>query len=137
MRGLEPPTSASQTLTLEARIHQGINKVNLAKLSNWYLTDRINTKGLTHFSQVTIEGHFRRLLQDFDTVPNSIQLDSTNNIYCAGEADYAGINIFLVKNPQAEPPTTVIPGYDMQVLILVGSVVITIVVIRKIRNNNK
>ena len=71
VRGLEPPTSASQTLTLEAK---GINGVNLAKLSHWYLTDRINTKGLTHFSQVTIEGHFRRLLQDFDTVPNSLQL---------------------------------------------------------------
>ena len=71
MRGLEPPTSASQTLHFEAK---RINKVGLANLSNWYLTDRINTKGLTYYSQVTIEGHFRRLLQDFDTVPNSIQL---------------------------------------------------------------
>jgi site-specific recombinase XerD len=72
--GFEPPTSASQTLNFEARLHQGTNKANLARLSNWYLTDRINTKGLTHFSQVTIEGHFKRLLHDFDTVPNSIQL---------------------------------------------------------------
>ncbi|MFC1871543.1 tyrosine-type recombinase/integrase [Chloroflexota bacterium] len=71
MRGLEPPTSASQTLTFERK---GINKVNLAQLSNWYLTDRINTKGLTYFSQITIKGHFRQLLQDFDIVPNSIQL---------------------------------------------------------------
>ncbi len=71
MRGLEPPTSASQTLNFEAK---GINKANLAKLSNWYLTDRINTKGLTHFSQITIERHFRQLLQDFDTLPNSLQL---------------------------------------------------------------
>jgi len=71
VRGLEPPTSASQTLHFEAK---RINKVGLANLSNWYLTDRINTKGLTYYSQVTIEGHFRRLLQDFDTVPNSIQL---------------------------------------------------------------
>ena len=69
-RGLEPPTSASRTLEVKAI---GTNK-NLAKLSSWYLADRINTKGLTHFSQVTIEAHFRRLLQDFDTVPNSIQL---------------------------------------------------------------
>jgi len=74
VRGLEPPTSASQTLYFEARTHKGINKNKLASLSNWYLTDRINTKGLTQYSQITIEGHFRRLLQDFDTVPNSIQL---------------------------------------------------------------
>jgi len=74
VRGLEPPTSASQTLNFEAKKHQGINKNNLATLSNWYLTDRINTKGLTHFSQVTIEGHFKRLLHNFDNVPNSIQL---------------------------------------------------------------
>jgi len=74
VRGFEPPTSASQTLVFEAKKHHGINKVGLAKLSHWYLTDRINTKGLTYFSQVTIEGHFRRLLHDFDTVPNSIQL---------------------------------------------------------------
>jgi len=73
VRGLEPPTSASQTLNLEAKKHVGINK-NLARLSSWYISDRINTKGLTHFSQITIEGHFKRLLQDFDTVPNSIQL---------------------------------------------------------------
>jgi len=74
VRGLEPPTSASQTLNVEAKNRLGINKNNLARLSNWYLTDRINTKGLTHFSKITIEGHFRRLLQDFDSVPNSIQL---------------------------------------------------------------
>ncbi|MFC2044722.1 tyrosine-type recombinase/integrase [Chloroflexota bacterium] len=74
MRGFEPPASASQTLTYEAKTPHGSNKTNLAKLSSWYLADRINTKGLTHFSQVTIEGHFRRLLQDFETVPNSIQL---------------------------------------------------------------
>jgi len=73
VRGFEPPTLASQTLKFEAKKYIGINK-NLAKLSSWYISDRINTKGLTHFSQVTIEGHFRRLLQDFDTVPNSIQL---------------------------------------------------------------
>jgi site-specific recombinase XerD len=71
--GFEPPTSASRTLEIEAKKHIGINK-NLANLSSWYIADRINTKGLTHFSQVTIEGHFRRLLQDFDTIPNSIQL---------------------------------------------------------------
>jgi hypothetical protein len=73
-RGLEPPTSASRTLTFEAKKQVGINKNNLAKLSNWYLADRINTKGLTHFSQITIEGHFRQLLQDFETIPNSLQL---------------------------------------------------------------
>ena len=72
--GFEPPTSASRTLTFEAKTGSGSNKTNLARLSNWYLADRINTKGLTHFSQITIEGHFRRLLQEFDTVPNSIQL---------------------------------------------------------------
>jgi len=70
-RGFEPPTSASRTLNFEAK---GINKINLAELSNWYLTDRINTKGLTHSSQVTIERHFRHLLQDFETLPNSLQL---------------------------------------------------------------
>ncbi len=74
VRGLEPPTSASQTLTFEAKTSYGSNKTNLARLSNWYLVDRINTKGLTHFSQVTIEGHFRRLLQEFETVPNSVEL---------------------------------------------------------------
>lgn len=73
-RGLEPPSSASRTLTFEAKKQVGINKNNLAKLSNWYLADRINTKGLTHFSQITIEGHFRQLLQDFETIPNSLQL---------------------------------------------------------------
>jgi site-specific recombinase XerD len=72
--GFEPPTSASQTVSFEARIPHRINKVKLAALSNWYLTDRINTKGLTHFSQVSIEGHFRRLCLDFETLPNSIQL---------------------------------------------------------------
>jgi len=73
-RGFEPPTSASRTLTFEAKTNYGSNKTNLARLSNWYLADRINTRGLTHFSQVTIEGHFRRLLQDFETIPNSVQL---------------------------------------------------------------
>ncbi|KPK19730.1 MAG: hypothetical protein AMJ70_08590, partial [Dehalococcoidia bacterium SG8_51_3] len=55
-RGFEPPTSASRTLNFEAK---GINKINLAELSNWYLTDRINTKGLTNSSQVTIERQSR------------------------------------------------------------------------------
>ena len=73
-RGLEPPTSASRTLTYEARTSAGSNKPDLATLSKWYLSDRINTRGLTHFSQVTIESHFRRLLQDFQTVPNSVEL---------------------------------------------------------------
>jgi hypothetical protein len=40
----------------------GLTKNNLAKVSNWYLTDRINTRGLTDFSQITIERHFRQLL---------------------------------------------------------------------------
>jgi site-specific recombinase XerD len=71
--GFEPPTSASQTPKVEAKKPIGINK-NLVKLSSWYISDRINTKGLTYYSQVTIKGHFRRLLQDFDTIPNSIQL---------------------------------------------------------------
>ncbi|MFC2021925.1 tyrosine-type recombinase/integrase [Chloroflexota bacterium] len=84
MRGLEPPTSASQTLNFEAKTRLGINRNNLAKLSSWYLTDRINTKGLTHFSQITIEGHFRRLLHDFDTVPNSIQLSEWLGKYSPG-----------------------------------------------------
>ena len=74
MRGFEPPTSASRTIAPEAKIPQGINKANLAKLSNWYVTDRINTKGLTHYSQITIKSHFRQLLQDFETLPNSLQL---------------------------------------------------------------
>ena len=72
--GLEPPTSASQRVAHEAKTHQGINKGNLARLSSWYLTDRINTKGITHFSQVTIELHFKYLLRDFDSLPNSFQL---------------------------------------------------------------
>ncbi|MFC2017874.1 tyrosine-type recombinase/integrase [Chloroflexota bacterium] len=71
--GLEPPTSASRTLKTKAKKHVGINK-NLAELSRWYISDRINTKGLTNSSQVTIEAHFKRLLQDFDTIPSSIQL---------------------------------------------------------------
>ncbi len=74
VRGFEPPASASQTIASKAKIYTGINKVNLATLSNWYLTDRISTKGLTHFSQITIEGHFRQLLKDFETLPNSMQL---------------------------------------------------------------
>ena len=61
VRGLEPPTSASQTLKIEAKKHIEVNR-NLAKLSSRYISDRINTKGLTYFNQVTIEGHFRRLL---------------------------------------------------------------------------
>ena len=73
-RGFEPPTSASRTLTFEAKAGCGSNKTNLAGLSNWYLADRINTRGLTYFSRVTIEGHFRRLLQDYDTIPDSVQL---------------------------------------------------------------
>jgi site-specific recombinase XerD len=71
VRGLEPPTSASQTLNFEAK---GLNKVNLFKLSNWYLTDRINTKGLKYSSQITIKRHFKQLLQDYKTIPNSLQL---------------------------------------------------------------
>jgi hypothetical protein len=73
-RGFEPPTSASRTLKNEAKKHVGINKNNLAKLSNWYLTDRINARGLADFSQITIERHFRQLLEDFGTIPNSLQL---------------------------------------------------------------
>ncbi len=73
MRGLEPPTSASRRVNFEAKKHIGINK-NLAELSSWYISDRINTKGLTQFSQITIKAHFRRLLKDFDTLPNSMQL---------------------------------------------------------------
>ena len=73
-RGFEPPTSASRTLTFEAKTGYGSNKTNLARLSDWYLADRINTRGLTHFSQITIEGHFRRLLQDFETIPNPVQI---------------------------------------------------------------
>jgi len=52
----------------------GLTDKNLAKLSNWYITDRINTKGLTHYSQITIKGHFRQLLRDFEAIPNSFQL---------------------------------------------------------------
>jgi len=73
VRGLEPPTSASRRVNFEAKKHIGINK-NLAELSSWYISDRINTKGLTQFSQITIKAHFRRLLKDFDTLPNSMQL---------------------------------------------------------------
>ena len=83
-RGFEPPASASRTLAFEAKTSSGSNKTNLARLSNWYLSDRLNTKGLTHFSQITIEGHFRRLLQDFDTVPNSIQLSEWLGKYSPG-----------------------------------------------------
>ncbi|MFC1905839.1 tyrosine-type recombinase/integrase [Chloroflexota bacterium] len=68
----------------EAKKHVGINKNNLAKLSNWYLTDRINTKGLTYYSQVTIKSHFRRLLQDFDIIPDSIQLSEWLGQYSPG-----------------------------------------------------
>jgi site-specific recombinase XerD len=58
----------------EAKNRHGSNKLNLEELSNWYLTDRINTKGLTHFSQITIEGHFRQLKKDFKEVPSLQQL---------------------------------------------------------------
>ena len=84
VRGLEPPTSASQTVVPKAKKHEGINKGNLDQLSDWYLNDRINTKGLTRFSQVTMEGHFKRLIQDFDTVPNSIQLSEWLGRYSSG-----------------------------------------------------
>jgi site-specific recombinase XerD len=76
-------TSASRTLKFEANNRLGINK-NLATLSNWYISDRINTEGLTHFSRITIEAHFRRLLQDFVTVPNSIELSEWLGKYSTG-----------------------------------------------------
>ena len=83
MRGLEPPTSASRRVEFEAKKPIGINK-NLAQLSSWYISDRINTKGLTHFSQIIIKSHFRRLLQDFDTLPNSMQLSEWLGKYSPG-----------------------------------------------------
>ena len=70
-------------------------------------------------------------------VPYSIQLDSINNVYCAGEAEYAGQNVFLVKNPQAERPIPEIPGYDLSILILLTLGTIIAIVVIKIRKNRK
>lgn len=39
-RGFEPPTSVSRTLKIEAKNHVDINR-NLAKISSWYISDRI------------------------------------------------------------------------------------------------
>jgi site-specific recombinase XerD len=84
VRGFEPPTSASQRVTFEAKYKHGITGLSLKRLSNWYLTDRINTKGLTHYSQVTIESHFRRLGIDFNTLPTSIELSEWLGQYSPG-----------------------------------------------------
>jgi site-specific recombinase XerD len=74
VRGFEPPTSASQTLPSEAKRASRSNKPDLKSLSDWYVSDRINTKGLTYFSRITLERHFNQLLQDFEALPDSRQL---------------------------------------------------------------
>ena len=61
-------------LKTKLKIISGLTNNNLAKLSSWYFTDRMNTKGLTYYSQITIKGHFKQLGRDFETIPDSRQL---------------------------------------------------------------
>ena len=70
-RGFEPPTSWSQTIPNKA---MGLTLVNL---SDAYLQDRINTKGLTPFGIQTIREHFRILLNFYlEHFPNSPELSA-------------------------------------------------------------
>ncbi|MFC1905682.1 tyrosine-type recombinase/integrase, partial [Chloroflexota bacterium] len=67
--GFEPPTSAMRTPRNSLK---GLTDFNLKKLYQSYLQDRINTKGLTTASIVTIECHFKMLLKACpDRFPNS------------------------------------------------------------------
>jgi len=67
--GFEPVTSAMSTPRIRLK---GLTRFDLKKLSQAYLQDRINTKGLTKSSIETIECHFKMLLKVYpDRFPTS------------------------------------------------------------------